>query len=637
MQYSYNWLKKYVPDLPPAGKLEEGIIFHAFEVEGLEKKNGDQLLEIKVLPDRAHDCLCHLGVAREVAAIFDLLLVKTETKEVTTLAMEPLDIKIVDPKLCRRYVGRRVIGVKVEPSPEWLRLSLEAVGQRSINNIVDTTNYVLFDLGQPLHAFDADKVVGAISARAAKIGEKITTLDNREIILNESILVIADEQGPLAIAGIKGGNRAEVDANTKNLILESANFNPVVIRRTCAKINLRTDASKRYENELSSETALEAMKSLSSILIEVAGGEYGEIVDVYPTPLGVRGILVDPAKVNNKLGLNLATAEMVTILKRLAIEASEVGGKITAIVPHWRIDLTEDVNLIEEIGRIYGYEKITPIIFPDLPADAYRAKKYEQRFMALNKIRELLVGDGFSEVIGYALTNKGEVELANPLASDKGFLRTNLSDWSQDRIVFNLSHVLFDDEPVKIFEIGRVFKADLSEKTMLAIGLSYRKKQKKIDAKNKLEEIVTVLNQKLEVDLKIVDSLDLGDGAGYIFTFELDDSLISKEVTVNLSDFLSPAFTYKKISAYPRIIRDIAVWVPEETDIELVGGEIKTSAGSLCVEGPILFDEFAKEGRKSLAFRLVFQSFDKTLSDDEVNKEMETVTAKLQTNGWEVR
>lgn len=634
-----------MPDLPPAEKLEEGIIFHSFEVEGIEDrpaqtgKMDDKVLEIKVLPDRAHDCLCHLGVAREAAAIFDLSLTKPAVKEVGIAVLPPLSINITDPKLCRRYVGRRVSGVKVGASPDWLRIALEAVGQRSINNIVDATNYVLFDLGQPLHAFDADKVVGAISVRSAKIGEKIITLDGREIFLDESILVIADEEGPLAIAGIKGGNRAEVDDNTKNLILESANFEPVAIRKTGAKINLRTDASKRYENELSCDTAGEAMKMLTGILAEVAGGEYGEIVDVYPTPSVAREISINPLKVNHKLGLNLSVAEMVVILKRLAIEAIEDGEQIKVSVPHWRLDLVEDVNVIEEVGRIYGYDKVAPIIFPDLPTGVYRAKKYERRFMILNKIRQILATAGFSEVMGYALTDKGDVELANPLASDKGYLRNNLVDWLNDRISFNLNHVLFDDEPVKIFEIGRIFEADLSEKIMLAVGISYRKKPKRIDAKNQLEEIVSKLNQDLQTDLRPAFSLDLNSGAGHIFTFELDlvDGSSDREVLADLSDFLSSTFVYKKISAYPRIIRDIAVWVPEETDIELVGAQIKKSAGPLCAEGPILFDEFVKDGRKSLAFRLVFQSFDKTLSDDEVNKEMMSVTTSLQSSGWEVR
>lgn len=636
MQYSYNWLKKYVSNLPPADELEQGIIFHAFEVESLEKKNNDILLDIKILPDRAHDCLSHLGIAREAAAIFNLSCQKPNLKSVSVVNLDQLSIKISDPKLCRRYIGRRVNGIKIAPSPKWLVSALESVGQRSINNVVDATNYVLFDLGQPLHAFDADKVSGDINVRPAKKGEKIITLDNREIILDESILVIADDLGPLAIAGIKGGNRAEVDDKTTNLILEAANFDPVIIRKTRTKIGLATDASKRFENELSAELAVEAMSELSSLLSELAGGQYGEVVDVYPIRIEPREISLEIDKINKKLGLNLSAEMIVNILQRLEIIAVENKGEIRAKIPHWRVDLTEGVNLIEEIGRLFGYEKVEAKVFETTPADIHRIDRDDQQFLALNHLRQILVEAGFSELMGYALVNRGEVELTNPLASDKGWLRDNLTDWLADRLIFNLNYVLFDQKAVKVFEIGRVFQVDLSERIVLALGIAYRKKPKDVNLETELK---IILEKMSTIGLITDDYQTMEMTGGLILSLDLTEKIDQiKPVTGELmKPWLVPAFAYKKVSSYPRIIRDIAVWVPKNKTVEEIQITIKNQAGEFCVEGPILFDEFVKDEKKSLAFRLVFQSMEKTLSDEEINLVMDRITEQMKINGWEVR
>jgi phenylalanyl-tRNA synthetase beta chain len=643
MQYSYNWLKKYVPDLPSPEKLEEGIIFHAFEVEGIEKKGDDTLLEIKVLPDRAHDCLCHEGVARECSAIFNLPFSLPQTSSDMALGkFQDLSIKIEDNKACRRYVGARVKDIKVGPSPEWLAGALESLGQRSINNIVDATNHVMFDIGQPMHAFDADKLEGDITVRFARAGETMTTLDNKNLVLDESILVIADDKGPLALAGIKGGNRAEVDANTKNLILESANFDPVLIRKTSAKVGVRTDASKAFENNLSSETALLAMIRLVDLLQDIAGGEYCGVVDVYPSPQDKKQIKITTEYVNSRLGIEIDASEIKNILERLGIVVEIAGEELKLTIPHWRVDLEEEANVVEEVGRIFGYEKIAPKLLERAgrgesssesevsPRGARAISQAEKKFALKNKLREILAQEGFAEVMGYALTDKGEVKLANPLASDKGFLRTNLSDWLSEKITFNLNYVLFDTEPIKIFEIGKVFKEGFTEQTNIVIGIGYRKKVKGQSAKEQLEKIIEKFGAKGQ---------DMGDEVCSSVEIDLDE--LSDQTTeiepADLSVFMSPAFNYRPISNYPRIVRDVAVWVPEATSSEEVGDLIKKSVNELCVLGPILFDEFAKEGRKSLAFRLIFQSYDRTLSDDEANSELNKVIEALESKSYEVR
>ncbi len=628
MLFSYNWLKKYVADLPDPLKVEEGFIFHSFEVEGVETKSGDTFMEIKILPDRAADCLCHQGVAREAAAILGLnFSAPVPDSDLALGRTQDLDIKIEDIENCRRYVGERVKSVKVGPSPEWLVQALESIGQRSISNIVDATNYVMFDIGQPLHAFDADKVEGGIVVRHALVGEKMTTLDGKDLVLDESVLVIADAKGPLALAGIKGGNRAEVDTNTKNLILESASFDPVLIRKTSANLGIRTDASKRFENNLSRETVLPAMVQLADLLQTVAGGEYSGVVDVYPTKQAEKEIIVDINNVKERLGVEVSADEIKDILTRLGIQVVAQDGKLGLTIPYWRVDLQGEANIVEEVGRIYGYEKIKGKIPGGI--EQKLVSEAEKRFNFANKIRLSLKQAGFTEVYGYAFAGKGEVELANPLAVGKEFLRTNLSDWLIDKLKFNLSYLLFDNEAVKIFEIGKVFVSG-QEEARLGLGIAYRKKIKGQNAKEELEKILEVIG---------AGALVVGDEvlASQEINFENLAQKSEKAELVLLEDLVNKKASYKIVSSYPRIIRDVAVWVPEVTSSEEVGDLIKKSVSDLCVFGPVLFDEFAKEGKKSLAFRLVFQSYDRTLSDDEANTELDKVIEALEAKGYEVR
>lgn len=663
MSYSYKWLQTYFDQpLPSPSGLENGIIFHAFEVEGLEEKNGDTLLDIKILPDRAHDCLCHFGIAGEISAIFNLpkrtnSLDYGDRKEGSS-AVKPeraLKVEIKDSELCRRYIGRVVENIKVGESPSWLKERLENIGQRSINNIVDATNYVMFDLGQPMHAFDADKVNGDITVRLAKLGEKLTTLDGRQIELEGNILVIADEVGPLAIAGVKGGNRAEVDINTKNIILESANFHPAHIRKTSSAVGIRTDASKRFENELSPEVADQAMDNLTTLIYEIAQGDLligelkiGEKIDAYPNPIDKKVIETSVTKINSILGIIVPEEEIISILNRLDIKINKEGEKLKLEIPARRIDLETAENIAEEVGRIYGYDKIPAKLF-ETNLVAGEEKDAVKRYRIMNKIRETLVKQGFSEVYGYAFTEKGDLEIANPLANNKPFLRTNLSAWLKDRLAFNLQHVLFDTEPVKIFELGRVFKKEngvIKETTSFVFGVARKGIKAKIG--EMVNKELMLAKDALCQELKMIscpasDTLVQIDETGNYSYAQIETSfddlvgLVGKITEPDLKLFISPAFEYKKISAYPRVIRDIALFVPEEIDPNEVVGILKESAGTLLAQDPALFDVFVKEGKKSLAFRLVFQSYDKTLSDEEVNDNMNRVLDTVKEMGWEVR
>lgn len=275
MLISYKLLQSYFASpLPKPEKLGEALTFHAFEIEEIVKVKGDIVIDLKVLPNRTHDCLSHEGVAREVAAILELPLKRIPTAKLprSSAQVPKLSVTIRDPR-AHRYSGVIIQGIKVGPSPKWLREALETLGQRSINNIVDATNYVMFRTGQPLHAFDQAKVAGsAIIVRPAKEAETLTTLDGKYVSLDPSIMVIADKEAPLALAGIKGGTRAEVDMATSTIIIESANFDASTIRMTAQRLGIKTDASKRFESGRTSEATLPALLEVATLILSLAGG-----------------------------------------------------------------------------------------------------------------------------------------------------------------------------------------------------------------------------------------------------------------------------------------------------------------------------------------------------------------------------
>ncbi len=323
----------------------------------------DTILDIAILPNRNHDCLGHLWVAKEVAALLNFKFKEPRAQKYKVGKTKKVTVENKAKDLCSRYMARYVAGVATRPSPEWVKKRLEAVGQRSISNIVDATNFVMLELNQPMHAFDADKVSGKIIIRRAKKGERFVTLDNQDFELDEDVLLIADDKEALAIAGIKGGKKAEVDANTKNIILEAANFDQANIRRTSQKLGLKTDSSLRYENGIAQMADL-AMERVSEIISESAGGVFGEKTDVYskkqkPVVLGLL-----PEDVSKFLGIEVKEKEISATLKRLGFGVKKNGKAIRVMAPMERIDIEAEADLIEEVARVYGLYKI-PSLMPE--------------------------------------------------------------------------------------------------------------------------------------------------------------------------------------------------------------------------------------------------------------------------------
>ncbi|MBI2889125.1 MAG: phenylalanine--tRNA ligase subunit beta [Candidatus Liptonbacteria bacterium] len=641
MLISYNWLQSYFEEkLPPPEELAELFTFHFSEVEEMEKVGSDTVFDLKILPDRACYALSHRGVAREVAAVLGKEIVLPKYAAPVVANTEELSIVIEDKDDCERYMGRRVEGIKVGESPQWLKDRLAAIGQRSINNVVDAANYVMFDMGQPLHAFDAGIVRGAVVVRRARRGEKIELLKSEKMapggipadgrrtgFLDEKTLVIADDEDPLGIAGVKGGKRAGVNSATTRLILEAAHFNPTLLRKTSERFDVRTDASKRFENNPSATLAAIAIQEFSALLAATCpAAKFGEVVDEHPVPEAPRAISFSPEFISAKLGIEVSAEKITEILGRLDIKVEESSQRLSAFVPPERQDLRIPEDIAEEVGRLIGYDKIPAT----LPSQSSVPLSIPKSFYWEWNIREFLVGEGFSEVMTSSFSEKGAVAIEKPLAEDKKFARSQLRDSFVVALEMNARNVpLFGTDEVKMFEIGKVFPA-AGECAALAIGYAGAKKK----GKDILADTVKKLSTHLGVELK-------GETKAGVFECNLD-AVVEKLPDAKEWDLKLKASAkggsasggqssklFQPFSPYPFIVRDVALFVLAGTKPEDILNSIRKEAGKLAVRS-WKFDEFEKGGKRSFAFRIVFQSFEKTLTDAEANAAMDKIYAALK-------
>jgi len=636
MKISYAWVEKYFEKpIPAPEKIADVITFHAFEIDSVEKKGGDTVLDVKVLPDRTHDCLSHRGVAKEISVICDIPLASDPLKKNPDLSRKAttLTVTVEDPRLCPRYGAAVIRGVSVKPSPTWLKERLEAVGQRSVNNVVDATNFVMFNVGQPLHAFDASKLSEksgkyAIAVRSAKKGESITTLDNKKYELTESMLLITDGNSgePIGIAGIKGGKAAEINETSKDIIIESANFNAVSTRKTSHALKLRTDASTRFENDLSPEFVGYGLVGAVELIQRLAGGELEGYIDEYPKPPEGWTVSVSRDEVNALLGTKMTSSDIESILKRFTFTYEIQGETFHVTVPFERLDLRIKEDLIADIGRIYGYDNIPTIA----PEPLVQPLEINKTFYYTDKIRTLLAEREFSEVYTSVFTKEGERAVQNKVESDTPYLRTNLTPSLESALEMNFKNKeLFGLEEVRIFEIGQTWTKK-EEKLMLGLAIKGNKKSQKP------ADILPELIKELGMDHSdILQNVRMNSSVAEIDLGALVEALpepTSYQKTEGLTDI-----RYKTFSRFPFVLRDIALWVPEGVTSEEIAKILTENAGDL-LHSHKLFDEFRKEGKISYAFRLVFQSLERTLSDEEVNKIMEKVVKNLEKNeGWKVR
>ncbi len=617
MKYSYNWLQSHIEEpLPTPEALKEKIIFGAFEVESLEAKGDDTIFDIKVLPDRASDCLSHYGMAREIAGLCKFTLKQRKYK---LLPATDLDTKVdITSDLCRRYIAIKVDGVKVAPSPAWLVQALESVGQKSINNIVDATNYVLLDRGQPVHAYDSANIDGGIVVRLAKEGEKIITLSEEQKELRSDMLVVADYIGPLAIAGVKGGKNAQVKSAgsetndsvgprvsspdttespvsspaTTSIILEIANFDPVSVRKTSRSLGLVTDASKRFENNLSTSVAFDAAQQVVALIQELAGGTVAGVYEHFPNKPIERTLLFTHTDIARLLGSTITAQHINEVFDRYRYQYSVEGDTYTLTVPFERPDLTGVHDIAEEIGRVVGYDMI-----PATPLPEVHSVAHVPEYLAIRAAKAWLVHDGYREVQTYTFRKKGEVYVARG-PKDKSALRTNLSDALKESYELNQRNApLLGQSEIKLFEVGTVFVGD--------------------------KEVVHVTT----VAGGVVQETTLD---AYI----AEHKIVTEHTTL---DTTATDSTFAPWSVYPFIVRDVAVWVKDEQEEARLGEIVQSFATVHALREPVCFDRFTKEGMTSVAYRFVFQSMDHTLTDQEVEKSWSELVQQVTQAGLTIR
>ena len=624
----------------------------------------DVVFELEITPNRP-DCLSLIGVAREIRAeTGNPLKLPTVDPQENGINLQDLTSVTIDaPDLCPRYAARVIQGVKVTESPAWLQQRLESVGIGVINNIVDVTNFVLMEYGQPLHAFDYHKLAeNRIVVRRARDDEQITTIDEVERELTSDTLVIADAEKPVALAGIMGGYNSEITETTCDVLLESAYFNPLSIRATAKALGISTEASYRFERGADPGAVLAALDRAAQLIAELTGGTICDgIVDVYPGQQPLTEIQLRPERVNFVLGTTIETAEMVQILDRLGFDVDATGKVYQVVVPTFRSDVTREIDLIEEIARVYGYDNI-PTTLPkgDIPVPAPTPKTEARR-----RIKHFLLAAGMMEAVNYSFCDpncfdkirlnaddplRNTLQLRNPLSPEMSVLRTTLTPGLLENAQHNRNHQI---DTIALFEIGGVFVHDGKEKEpervtgVLAgqIGEGvysdpYRHPDF-FDIKGLVEgmlEVCGVVDWTLqktdaptfhpgrnaevllgdrrigvfgEVHPEVLENYDLPYKA-YLFEFDLE----------GLADAATFAKRFEPISIYPKVARDLAIVVDKETLSDMPTELIYTTGGD-SVDSVRLFDvyegEQVPEGKKSLAYTITYHSATETLTDKAVN------------------
>jgi phenylalanyl-tRNA synthetase beta chain len=680
MLFSYNWLQSFFKKkLPKPKKLAELLTMHSFEVKEVKKFKNDWVLDIDVLPNRP-DCFSHLGIALECAVLTKSKIKYqkskiTEDKKIKTKDLIKIEVK--DEEACPRYTARVITDVKIGESPDWIKNRLKACGLRPISNVVDIANYAMLETGQPLHAFDLDKIEGPegkqasngagrkIVVRLAKKGEKIVTLDNQKFELDKNILVIADEKDPLAIAGIKGGKKAEIDKKTKNILIESANFNPIVIRQASRKLNLKTDASLRFEHGLDPNLTELAIEKIAELVLKIAKGKAAkDLIDFYPKKIFERRIKLELGYIEKLLGLKISIKEIKNILEGLNFKTFLAEpGKIIVEVPTSRLDISLPEDLVEEIGRIFGYQKIPEVIPLATLIPPERNLDVFWEGMAKNILKEA----GFTEVYNYSFISEREAkifnykkrdlsEIENPTSFDFQYLRPSLIPNLLKNVQKNQSNF----KEIKIFELGKVFiPLEKNMLTGLMTGDAFYQVKGVCDfLLNKLgisnvwydeykatpeETKISIWSPKTaEIKINHEEIGFLGEISSKILeNFKISQKVILFDINFEkLQKYCSEEHEYRPISRYPAAVRDIAVLVPIKVRTEDVLNKIE--ATSPLIRDVDLFDiyegEEIPEGKMNLAFHIIFQAADRTLSSGEIDQIQKKIIKALEENPeWQVR
>ena len=637
-----------------------------------------EVLDISVTPNRA-DCLSVLGLARETAMAFSLPLHIPELPLNLDAAEGDFSvpIEIGDPSLCRLYAGRVVAGIRVAPSPMRLRHRLRAVGVRPVSNIVDVTNYILFECGQPLHAFDLDKLAGGrIVVRPAREGERLVTLDGKERVLEPRDLCICDAEKPVGLAGVMGGLDTEITGDSRNVFLESAVFRPGTIRKTARRLGIPSEASYRFERGVDQLRTVWALDRACAMMASLGGGTVRRTLSrVEPEPFAPANIAFRPEKAEALLGVGLDPAFDEKVLTGIGCSVNREGGVWQVTQPSWRLDLTREADLIEEIGRIYGLDRIPPVP-PPVQMDMERAGEPESRFSFWFELRRWGAGLGLNEVINYSfvghrdldlleLPREGRISILNPLSAEQDALRTVLAPGLLHALRNNLAQ---GAQGCRLFELAHVFSTDDASETtaretgmlgILLYGARYdnaflhvAEDMDYADLKGVVEHLLRFLRLPLfewrrkEIFPYLQPCVEILAGgesvgvAGRVRPDIADEYLAHKpvwlaELNLDAVRRLHDAahIRFAPLASYPSVRRDITVMAGPEIKAGDVLGHIAGLALPL-LEDAALVDVFEPDGSEDrhLTFRLTFRHGERTLKDPEVDKEREKVAQSLTEN-----
>jgi phenylalanyl-tRNA synthetase beta chain len=687
MKVVYNWLKEFVEVKASAEDLRARLSLAGIAVDAIDETAAGPVLDAEITANRP-DCLGHLGIAREVAAIYRVALkpFHPELKEIAEKVSSVARVEIEAPELCGRFTARVIRGVKVQPSPDWLRQRLEAIGEKSINNVVDVTNYVMFELGHPLHAFDFDKLAEhRLIVRRAQPGEKLKTLDGGEQKLTKDMCVIADAQRAVSLGGVMGGANSEISFSTKNILIECAWFDPIAIRRTSKALGLRSEASYRFERGADPEMAELASRRAAELIQQVAGGEIlSGVVDVYPHREAAKKIEVSRKELLRVMGADVPDRDIEQILSALGFHPVRIDsnrgsdGSIAAIwecrAVSWRQDVTRGIDLIEEAARHYGYDKFPPRL-PPAKIAAHRLPHAEVQ----DRLRERIVALGYQEIVEIPIvdTNRDELfredgwipaTIGNPLAEDAAVMRSSGMVSMLRAVEWNLNH---GQRNLRLFEIGKTYElrnGEPVETPVLTLGATGLAREKSIhetarqfsfgDLKGDLDNVgqlsegfrweaggpqwlMNAHAARIYLSTGGAEKAYLGP-AGQIarriadvYKFRQDVFVAELKLEPLLRGFeaAGAALRFKPLPRFPAVERDFSLVLADGVSFAQVAGTIR-SLGIAELQTVEALDLFrggqVPSGKYSLMIRVTLQSAEATFTDAQLNDFSARIVGALQ-------
>lgn len=666
MKTSLEWLTDFLPGPLTAEQAGEALTHGGLPVEVFEKHGNDTVIDVEVTSNRS-DCLSHIGVARELSALLNREFKSSEpaVKESGTTVASVTSVAIEAKNLCPHYTARVIRGVKVRPSPDWMKRRLEAIGVRAINNIVDVTNYVMFEMGQPLHAFDFAKLDGRkIIVRNARANESIVSIDGHERKLTPDMLVIADATRPVALAGVMGGRDSEVSEQTADVLLESARFDPLCIRTTARRLAMKSDSSYRFERGIDPTLPLRASLRAAQLILEIAGGELLQGVAVAgsdTTP--PRSILLRRERIKRLLGIDVPLAQVVESLNRLKLSPTVEGDGVRVIAPGWRADLNIEADLIEEVARIIGYEKI-----PVQEQVQIRLTQPDKRLAATDLVRSTMSGSGFYEAITVTFVSDAirddfkpvDVKLPRADASVRradAHLRPSMLPGLLEGVRRN---EFAGNANARFFEIGSTFRLDAKNQVVETRTLGLVGDEDLRRMRGAVELLLNRLDATREV--RVVPDSHAGfsaDACGRIewggkaigWIGKLDRSIADKLdlrsapaiAEVDMSALVAgfqPVPQLRPLPRFPAMRRDLSLVVPEATAFEtlekLVARAAPENLESLEYVG-VYRGKPLEKGTKSQTISLLFRSPNETLTSQAVDAAVKKVTDAAERDGFKLR